>query len=77
MSNILIVDRIEAGIAVCEGEGSTFVQVPLSSLPKNVREGDCLRPTPDGYIIDRDETTRRRALNKRLFDMLKKPNNNN
>ena len=72
MSNILIVDRIEAGIAVCEGDGYTL-DIPLGKLPKGVREGDCLRPEGDSYAIDPNEAARRRALNKALFDRLKKP----
>jgi len=73
MDNILIVDRIEAGIAVCEGEDRMTMRIPLSELPKNIREGDCLRPLPGGYVIDHDETARRRARNKELFDKLKRP----
>ena len=72
MSNILIVDRIEEEFAVCEDETLAFRRILLSQLPPNVREGDCLRPAGDGYIIDGEETARRRALNKQLFDRLKK-----
>ena len=73
MSNILIVDRIEAGFAVCEDAHLALRRIALAALPKGVREGDCLRPDGDGYIIDRDETARRRARNKALFERLKKP----
>jgi len=73
MSNTLIVDRIEAGFAVCEVEGGTFTHIALSELPRGVREGDCLRPNGDGYIIDTEETARRRAALKAMFDKLKKP----
>ena len=73
MAFTLIVDRIEAGIAICEGEGGTFTSIPLSALPRGVREGDCLRPDGDGYIIDKEETARRRAALKSLFDRLKEP----
>ena len=72
-SNILIVDRIEAGFAVCECEGGTFTLIALSDLPRNIREGDCLRQGVDGYIIDSEQTAKRRAHNKSLFDQLKKP----
>ena len=73
MSNILIVDRIEGEFAVCEDESLVFHNILLSRLPVGVREGDCLRQTGDGYVIDKEEAARRRALNKRLFDQLKKP----
>jgi len=72
MSIILIVDRIEKGVAVCEGEGGTFKHILLSALPPGLREGDCLRPDGEGYIIDKEETARRRAALKSLFDRLKK-----
>jgi len=72
MSSILIVDRIEEGVAVCEGEGGSFTHIPLSALPRGIREGDCLRPEGDGYVIDKEETARRRAALKSLFDRLKK-----
>jgi len=71
--NILIVDRIEAGFAVCEDENRMATRIPLARLPKNIREGDCLRQTQDGYVIDTGETARRRARNKELFDRLKRP----
>ena len=73
MPYTLIVDRIEAGFAVCECEGGAFTRIPLSTLPPGVREGDCLRPDGDGYIIDKEETARRRAALKLLFDRLKEP----
>jgi len=72
MKNILTVDRIEEGFAVCEAEDLSFRRIALSELPKGVREGDCLRSEGDGYVIDKDEAARRRAHNKALFDMLKK-----
>ena len=72
MSNILIVDRIEGDLAICEDETRALRPIPLSQLPKGVREGDCLRPEGDGYAIDKEEAARRRAFNKDLFDRLKK-----
>ena len=73
MAYTLIVDRIEEDIAVCEGPAKAYTQIPLSALPRSVREGDCLRPEGDGYIIDKEETARRRAALKSLFDRLKEP----
>lgn len=73
MSNILIVDHIEGDLAICEDASRTLRPIPLTQLPKGLREGDCLRPQGDGYAIDREEAARRRAFNKNLFDQLKKP----
>jgi len=72
MSHKLIIDRIEADLAVCESKGGTFTQIPLSALPRGVREGDCLRLDGENYVIDTEETARRRAALKSLFDRLKK-----
>ena len=73
MSNILIVDRFEGGFALCEDESCKIQSIPRALLPKDLREGDCLRPLgEEDYAIDREETRRRRAFNKTLFDQLKK-----
>jgi len=73
MAYTLIVDRIEAGFAVCEDKGGTSAHVALSELPRDVREGDCLRKDDGCYIIDVEETARRKAAIKALFDRLKEP----
>jgi len=72
MDNILIVDRIEEGTAVCEVADGSYLHIPLAKLPRGVREGACLRPEGDGYVIDEEEVKRRKARNKSLFDQLKK-----
>ena len=59
---MLIVDRVEGAIAVCEGETGRQ-ELPLESLPEGVREGDCLRWDGAGWTVDREETRRRRTLN--------------
>ena len=74
MPATLVVDRIEEGIAICEDPAKAYKHIPLSKLPRGVREGDCLRQEGDGYIIDTEETARRRAALKSLFDRLKKSN---
>lgn len=70
---LLIIDRIEADIAVCELPDRTMQHIPLSALPGGVREGDCLRPQGDGYRVDAEETERRRQQNaERLRRLLNK-----
>lgn len=61
----LSVDRLEEGFAVCEGDDRSMVRIPLSSLP-TVAEGDCLRQTETGFVIDQEETQRRREYNRAL-----------
>ena len=68
---MLVIDRIEGDFAVCEGEDRSREDIPLSALPAGVREGDCLRKAPGGgYVLDADETARRRARNSALMKWL-------
>lgn len=64
---MLIVDRIEGELAVCERQDRTMAVIPLAELPPGLREGDCLRETGDGYAVDAEETARRRARNRDRF----------
>ena len=54
MEEILIVDRIENGYAVCETK-----DIPLSKT-KDVHEGDVLILKDSVYIPDKDKTEARR-----------------
>lgn len=38
-----IIDRLEEGLAICETELRKRISVPVSHLPKEVKEGDVLR----------------------------------
>ncbi|MBR5485715.1 MAG: DUF3006 domain-containing protein [Oscillospiraceae bacterium] len=68
--NEYIVERIEAGIAVCELADGSFVKIPLEQLPENVCEGDCIIEQDGVYIIDEDETQRRREYAASLLKKL-------
>lgn len=70
MNDLLIVDRIAQGLAVCETEGRDRIVLLVESLPDGVHEGDCLREQDGVYRIDRAETDRRRARNRDLFRSL-------
>ena len=73
-SMLVVVDYIEkeAGLATLELEGKTFHIVPLTVLPKQVKEGDLLYYWAGKLRIDRKATaTRRNELNKimeRLYE---------
>lgn len=54
---MLVIDRIEEGIAVCERADGSFVHLP--ALP-GWAEGDVLAETADGYRVDPAETRARR-----------------
>lgn len=65
----LIVDRIEDGVAVCEKEDLTRVEILASELPQNCREGSVLQVLEDGKIILDLETESERR--KKLFNLTK------
>ncbi len=56
---MLIVDRLEDDVAVIETD-TVSLTLPRSSLPSDVREGDILAETVQGYVVLEEETHRRR-----------------
>jgi 6-phosphogluconate dehydrogenase len=68
---MIVVDRIEGDIAVCEIDG-TMVDVPLSKISGCVNEGDMLIDNGSGlYTIDTAATEQRKAEIIDLFESLK------
>ena len=67
-----IIDRIEGNLAVCEDSTRSTVNILLEKLPHNVREGDCIICENGQYIIDENETQRRREENIKLLRKLMK-----
>lgn len=61
---MLIIDRIEEDFAVCElvlgKQSPTRILIPLEKLPEEVKAGDVLARNGKEYIIDVDETKKRR-----------------
>jgi len=62
---MIIVDRFEAEYAVLELQKDNgelmYKNLPLDWLPGNVAEGDVLKKSAGGYVIDDAETAKRRA----------------
>ena len=56
---MLVIDKIVDGVALCEclTTGDVFHIVP----PKRAREGHVVRREGDSFVIDQEETKRRRA----------------
>lgn len=63
MSKHLCVDRIINEIAVCECDDKSMIEIKLSLLPANVKEGDFIVCVNGKYIIDAEETRKRRERN--------------
>lgn len=69
---IYIVDRIEENIAVLENkETKETIDVSLSLLPKNLKEGNVLKYENSTYTIDKEEEEKRRNAIISKFEKLK------
>ena len=69
---IYIVDRIENNIAVLENKDTKeIINIPLNSLPTNLKEGNVLRYENNTYILDADEEEKRRQAILEKFNKLK------
>ena len=65
----LIVDRIVGEIAVLEKENRSHIEVPLSEIGLDIKEGSVLLFDGSVYSADEDSEAARR---KKLFEMQKK-----
>lgn len=72
---MIIVDRILNGLAVCIKDGIS-VDIPLSAISGNVREGDALLAdeSQTQYSVDNIETQKRRTNITERFNRIKKRN---
>ena len=65
-----IIDRLEEGLAICETELRKRISVPVSHLPKGIKEGDVLREEEGRFSLDSEETDkRRREMKKKLMEL--------
>lgn len=64
------IDRIEENKAILECENGEFVTLELSSLPKNIKEGDILNFDENSYFLNADETEKRKEKIKNLMSSL-------
>ena len=77
------IDRIEdvedGNIAVVECPDLEFRDIPVSELPRGVKEGDCLKKNTNGeWIIDDEEKKRRlKRINAKLKKLMNKNNAHN
>jgi len=78
MNPTYIIDRIENDTAVCfEMPTNAEFHIKSIDLPENAKEGDIIKKTNTGYIVDREETKNRldkltKRMNK-LFEKSKLP----
>ena len=56
----VIIDRFEGEFAVCEKEDRKIIDIEISKLPLNAKEGDVLNISNDTITIEVEETEKRR-----------------
>lgn len=71
----LTVEQIENGIAKCEKEDGTFIEIEVSSLPDGVKSGDILLYQNGEYSALKEQTDEQKKkmleLQSRLFNKKK------
>ncbi len=65
-----VIDRIEEDKAVLECENGDYVNFELSSLPKNIKEGDVLYFQEGSCYLNSEETERRKEKIKSMMSKL-------
>lgn len=68
INSMFSIDRFEGDFAVCENEKGKFVDIPLKKIPVTAKESDVIIYTTDGFVVDEDETIRRK---KEFFAMFR------
>jgi len=66
----LIIDRFEGIYAVCEFENGEFADIPKENIPQEVKEGDILIKTDNGYCVDKTATESKRKEIKQKMNRL-------
>ncbi|MEG0073436.1 MAG: DUF3006 domain-containing protein [Clostridia bacterium] len=69
---IAIIDRFEGGFAICQKENKELLKIETNKLPKGSKEGDALKISFSGIIIDKERTENLREeikdLTKNLWE---------
>ncbi len=73
---MLIIDRIEEDTAILECSNPATGEVYSQTIPRtwildDIHEGDVLCKTPEGYVVDEQETRKRRTAAAERFKDLK------
>lgn len=69
-----IIDRIIGNTSVCEDEQGNMLEIPLSLLPWEVKEGDCIRSTQSGIYEKDTEASfiRKKTIKNKLKKLFNK-----
>ena len=72
MTEKFIIDRFEQDFAVVERENGEMIDISVMYLPENVKAGDVIILTENGYVSHEKSTAERRKSNiERLKKILK------
>ena len=66
----LIVDRFEGKYAICEDENCNMKNILKEELPANVKAGDVIVKLNNNFLVDYEETKKRKKYIEELFDSL-------
>ena len=69
---MIIIDRMEGNYAICEKEDRTMVNIKIQELPKEAKEGDCIKRIQGKYVIDEEKTLQlKKEISRMMEDMWK------
>lgn len=66
----LTIDRFEGEYAVCEKENRAMINILRINLPAETKEGDVIIKAGDSYVLDKEETQKKKAELKTLINDL-------
>ena len=66
----LIIDRFEGKYAICEDEDCNMINILKEELPSNVKVGDIIIKVNNDFVVDYDDTKKRKKYIEELFDSL-------
>lgn len=53
----MVIERIEGDIVLIELDNGDYIEVSKNNFPENIKEGDCVLKSSDGYVIDVKKTS--------------------
>jgi len=63
---VVVIDRFEGLLAVCEKEDRTMIDIKRILLPSDAKEGDVLNIDGDEITVDGVETAKRKEIIEKL-----------
>ena len=62
----MIVERIEENIVIIEDGDGKYFETAIDLFPEDIKEGDCIIRTDDGFTIDTEKTS---ELRKKMIEL--------